>query len=293
MLAVLLFSAVVSSACRRPAEVAEDATRPGTAATTTEFATSPVLPETPPEITTATPPGRTVPVLAYLVRDERVIPVRREASAPAVARGAMLELLDGPAPEEGSADIASAVPQGTKLLGVSISNGVATVDLSGDFASGGGTLSMSLRLAQVVFTLTQFKGVKAVDFRMDGEPLEMLGGEGILIERGQSRDDWEDFSPAVLIESPAFGDTVASPVEVSGSANVFEGVLRLELTDATGKVLISKVVQATSGTGTRGTFAAKLAYPAASAGSADLVASVASPKDGSKQEVFRTRIRLR
>ena len=46
------------------------------------------------------------------------------------------------------------IPDGTEVLGVDISDGVATVDLSEEFASGGGSLSMQLRVAQVVFTST-------------------------------------------------------------------------------------------------------------------------------------------
>ena len=37
---------------------------------------------------------------------------------------------------------------------------------------------MQTRLAQVVYTLTQFPTVDGVVFSLDGEPIDVLGGEG-------------------------------------------------------------------------------------------------------------------
>ena len=70
---------------------------------------------------------------------------------------------------------------------------------------------MFMRLAQVVFTLTQFPTVEGVNFKLDGEPIDVLGGEGIIIDHPMSRADYEDMSPAILVESPTVGDTVRQP----------------------------------------------------------------------------------
>jgi Sporulation and spore germination len=57
------------------------------------------------------------------------------------------------------------------LLGLVISNGLARVDLSSDYQNGASSRSLQLRLAQVVFTLTQFPTVRAVSFSVDGSPV--------------------------------------------------------------------------------------------------------------------------
>ena len=68
----------------------------------------------------------------------------------------MEDLLAGPNPLEARAGVTTVIPAGTRLLGLTISKGVATVDLSSEFESGGGSASMFARLAQVACTLDQF-----------------------------------------------------------------------------------------------------------------------------------------
>ena len=65
---------------------------------------------------------------------------------------------------------------------------------------------------------------------------------------------------AISINEPAEGATVAVPFEVSGDANVFEGVLSVEVLDEHGDVLCRRNVQATSGTGTPGTWETTIAF---------------------------------
>lgn len=82
-----------------------------------------------------------MPVLAdvkvYLLRDERLTIVHRLVPGPAVLQGALTELLAGPTDEERADGLVSAVPPGTELLGVDLDAGLATVDLTSDFDSGG------------------------------------------------------------------------------------------------------------------------------------------------------------
>ena len=71
-------------------------------------------------------------------------------------------------------------------------------------------------------------------------------------------------------------------VRVFGSANVFEAVFNLEVLGPDGTVLATKRVQASAGTGTRGTFTATLPFDAWETGTGKLVTFVMSPRDGRK-----------
>ena len=88
------------------------------------------------------------------------------------------------------------------------------------------------------------------------------------------------------------GDTITSPLRISGTANVFEGVFRVQLLDAQGRTLIDQVVNATSGTGTRGTFSEEFPFPVTATGQGKLVVFADSPKDGSPINVVEIPVTL-
>lgn len=246
------------------------------------------------EETTTPPAEEKTAVLVYLLdSSEKVVPVRRMVTPPAVAAGAMTELLTGPTAAEKAAGLTSAIPEGTKLLGVTVENRTAVVDLSSEYASGGGSLSMTARVAQVVFTLTQFSTVDNVTFKMNGQPITTLGGEGVMIDQPQNRANWEDLSPAVLVESPVFGDSISSPLRVQGTANVFEATFNIDVVDSAGKTVVSQHVTATSGTGTRGTFDVTITWSGANTGPGTLITWYESAQDGSRVEVARMPVTLK
>lgn len=145
---------------------------------------------------TTAPAPATVPAEVYFVREERVAAATRDVTPPAVARGAMAELLRGPTAEEEAAGISTSIPAGTEVLGLRILDGVAEVDLSGAFASGGGSLSMLTRVAQVVYTLTGFPTVRSVRFLIDGVRVDSIGGEGVIVDPPLTRADLRDQAPA-------------------------------------------------------------------------------------------------
>jgi spore germination protein GerM len=235
------------------------------------------------------------PVAIYLVRNERVSPVRRYVDPAAPAKPTLEALLAGPTADDG--DRTTAIPEGTRLLGVSIDgDGVLTADLTEEFTSGGGSLSMKLRAAQVVYTATQFPTVTAVRFSVNGEPLETLGGEGLIVDQPQTRADYEDETPAVLIEEPLPGDAVPCPVRARGTSNVFEATSLMALAppgELTTMPTDPTVVTATSGTGTRGTFDVEVPCAAGTeTGEQSLVSWWDSAKDGSPQGVETIPIQL-
>jgi spore germination protein GerM len=252
---------------------------------------------TPPPTTTETTTSQTTTqesssVAVYFVRGEKVSPVRRTiAATPAVARAALTELLAGPTEEEAASGLASAIPAGTSLRDVSVSGRVATVDLDGTFDDGGGSASMLGRVAQVVATLTRFPTVDRVAFRIDGRPVEAIGGEGVVVDPPVGRSAIEEQTPQILVESPLPGDTITSPIQLRGTANVFEATVSIDVKDETGKVVLRTFTTATSGNGTRGTFDTTLALPGRT-GKVTVVAYESSAEDGRPLHVVEVPLTL-
>lgn len=218
---------------------------------------------TGPAATTATAPspsstgpadGRLLRV--YFLRDGAVAPVARRVDATAAVAHATLEqLLAGPTVEERAAGLTSDVPAETELQNLTIAGGEATVDLSGAFQHGA-EATIAPRLAQVVYTLTQFPTIDRVSFTIDGAPLQAAtDGAGTPLDRPATRADYEPLTPPILVESPLPGETVTAPLQVHGTANVFEATFEVEVLDASGAVAGKQTVTASSGAPERGTFA--------------------------------------
>jgi len=210
----------------------------------------------------------------WFARGEQLVSVRRTHSAtPRVATAAIEALLAGPTEAETASGIRSAIPAGTRLLGISIDRGVAIIDLTSEYESGGGSLSMQARLGEVVYTLTQFPTVQKVSFRLDGTPVKVFSSEGIVLSHPVGRADYKDLLPAIVVSQPASGSRVTSPVTVSGSANVFEANVTVKVLDAGGHVIGSTFTTATCGTGCRGTFSVDVRFRGDSARRGTIVVS--------------------
>jgi germination protein M len=246
----------------------------------------------PSEIPSASPAGTTI-VRAYFFLagpqgSSGIVPVLRETPATkGVATAAMTALLAGPSPKEAAATpaISTTVPAGTQLLGLSITNGVATVDLSSEFETGGGSASVLGRLGQVVYTLTQFPSVKSVLFEVEGREVHAFGGEGAVLDGPVGRSDYDYVLPNIFVDRPAWGAALGNPGRVSGNANVFEATFRITLLDGSGKQLVDQQAMATCGSGCRGTFDVTIRYDVAKAQYGTLRVWDGSAKDGSPQDV--------
>jgi hypothetical protein len=225
--------------------------KPGTTAITTA-----------PEHTGSVPTQLSLEV--WFSRDKGLVAVRRQhAPTQLVATAAMKALLAGPTGDERSAGLTSAVPTGTRLLGIGIRNGVATVDLTSEYQSGGGATSMQTRLGQVVYTLTQFPTVQKVRFRLDGSPVNVFSSEGIVLDHPVARSDYGDLLPAIAVDKPAADDRITSPVTVSGTADVFEANVTVEILNAEGGVVGKTFTTASCGTGCRGSYSVSVTYKVA------------------------------
>jgi germination protein M len=251
----------------------------------------------PADATTTLPSGATMTVSVFFSANEKIAVAHRAvAKTQEVGEAAIKALLGGPSTDEKTAGMSTCIPAGTTFLGLEIKDAIATVNLSKEFASGGGSLSMATRLAQVVYTLTQFVTVGKVDFQLDGEPVSVFGGEGIILDHPVGRADYEELTPAIFIESPAAGDTVSSPLRIWGTANVFEGRFEVQLNSTRWDALIHPTtVFATAGTGTRGTFDITIPFlfdKAFNGPNGILGVASFSPKDGSPINASHIPVRL-
>ena len=245
-------------------------------------------PATPSPTQTGTTTVRAYFILGSFQDNAGLVPVLREIpKTQAVGAAAMNELIKGPNDDElgGRPAMYTNIPDGTRFLGLTIDNGIATVNLSKEFSSGGVSASVLGRLAQVVYTLTQFPTVKAVKFELDGEPVSTFSGEGVVLDKPVGRSDYTDQLPAIFVDRPAWGGVLGNPARLVGMASVFEATFRVEILDSQERSLAAGPVMATCGTGCWGTFDVTIRYNVNKAGWGTLRVFEPSAKDGSPVNV--------
>jgi len=205
-------------------------------------------------------PKQLVSLKVWLVQGKGLVARNRaHPETVRVATAAIDELLAGPTQgERRGSGITTAIPRGTRLLGIGIENGIATVDLSSQFQSGAGSESLQLRLAQVVYTLTQFPTVKKVRFELDGAPVDVLSNRGTVVDRPVGRKDYGAPDCAgiptskqgfIKINYPRPGARVSSPghieflLAVRGCSSTFEGTLNWDVKTKDGVTVAAGVAQ--------------------------------------------------
>jgi hypothetical protein len=259
-----------------------------------------VAPTTATTTTTTAPVADLNDVTVYLIANEHLVAARRGTTGDATPENAVRALLNGPAgPAESDLGFTTAIPTGTLLHSVTVDGPVATVDLSQEFASGGGSLSMEARVAQVVFTVTQFAGIDHVRFRIDGTPVTTIGGEGLMVDN-VDRAAFANVTPLILVESPTPDQIVRAPLHVHGISNTFEATVNYTLTDPTGvvcpacaeHVIKESFTMATAGTGIWGTFDFDIPFEVQHAGPIVLEVYENSAKDGTRVNLTRLRLEV-
>ena len=97
-------------------------------------------------------------------------------------------LLSGPSADEAEKGYMSLIPEGTKLLGARVANKTATLNFSESFSFNRyGVQGYLGQLMQIVYTATSFSTIDNVQFLIEGQKLEYLGGEGVWIGSPLSR----------------------------------------------------------------------------------------------------------
>ena len=230
-------------------------------------------------------PAGTIIVRAYFMLgsftdNPGLAPVLRTVpETKAVANAAMTALLEGPKGAELAASPAmyTSIPDGTRLLDLSIADGVATVNLSAEYKGAIASFQGGTANAQVIYTLTQFSTVKLVRIQVEGQS---RGGAF-----GRSDYQLVGVLPAIFVDRPAWGAAAGNPARISGLANVFEATFRAQIRDAQGGILVDKQVMASCGTGCWGTFKADLAYSVPKAQYGTLRVYDLSARDGTPENV--------
>ena len=93
---------------------------------------------------------------------------------------AITALIDGPKPEEVQLGVYSEIPVGTRLLSIVEAPEGVYINLSKHFDTGGGTDSIYKRIFQLIKT-AKYNTTKPVYLLIENQPVEVLGGEGIMI----------------------------------------------------------------------------------------------------------------
>jgi len=131
-----------------------------------------------------------------------------------------------------------------------------------------------------------------VSFEVNGQPLTVLGGEGVMLDTPQTRADWESLTPAILVESPLPFAEVTSPLRITGTANTFEASFVVNVTDGDGLIVYDEPAMATSGSGTRGTFDVTATFDMPRSGVGSVIVFELSAKDGSQINVVEVPVKV-
>jgi germination protein M len=267
----LLVTLLLAAGCGSAEEASGPAaTPPPPPPTTTEAVPTTTVPPPPP----AVPAGETN-VSVYFLRDGQIAAARRTVpKTQAVARAALEQLAAGPTAREREAGLTTSIPRTLAIDRLEIADGTATVDFADEECPS---------IAQIVYTLTQFPTVE----RVTGNciPTKAYG-------RGLRRSDLEQVTPPIFVESPAVGETVTSPLHVTGTANTFEATFIVNVTDWDGRIVAEQYVTATSGSGERGTFDVSVPFEVDRPGGS-LIVFERSAEDGSQQHVVEIPLDLR
>jgi len=192
--------------------------------------------------------------------------------------------------EPADPDLFTAFPATVHVRGVTVTDGVATVDWDSDvLAAHIGAGRETPAIQQIVWTLLSLPGVDEAAFTVEGET------EGTA-SNGRSIDDWwgnasfgdlpltrkEDALEPITIDEPAEGSRLAGTITVSGTASVFEATVGIRLRSPSGAIARRTFTTAGIGAPDRGDWSIELRLPPVDAPETWMLeAFEQSQKDGS------------
>jgi spore germination protein GerM len=149
--------------------------------------------EAPLSSTSDTAPVRNEEVTVWFVDDDHLASSGRSVPSPVTATAALAATAAGVSASESAAGLRSAIPDPAMVLGATVAGGAAIVDLAPDFLDipAGDQV---LALAQIVYTLTDLRGIGRVRFQIDGEPVAVPLPDGGSTSDSVSREDFAALS---------------------------------------------------------------------------------------------------
>ena len=147
----------------------------------------------------------------------------------------------------------NAIPADVRVLDWSLEDRTVRADMNEAFLDGaGGLLADTTMLNQLIYTLTWMEPDAAVEFTVQGEPVEAFGSEGISLLEPVDRETFIDELHLIFLTQliSEFEHVYA----VSGRANVFEATLTWQLLDGAGEMVHEEFTTASCGTGCWGEF---------------------------------------
>ncbi len=190
----------------------------------------------------------------YQDQDGYLIPMTRWIMIQqGIARASISLDIDSPINREQTAyyGVYPVIPSGTKILGIDIRDGVATIDFSRHFLNYKDARSERNLVASVIYTLTEFKTIDKVRILVNGylqgemkygtDISKALGREDIYINSGQLQfENSPDKVDVFLYKKANEGFTYIAPISVPASGFVGEMpeilVKQLLDTDSSGKL---------------------------------------------------------
>jgi hypothetical protein len=116
----------------------------------------------------------------HYVQQERSL---RAFDAQEAIRRALEELIAGPKDPR----LTTAIPPQTRVLDVRVEGDDIFLNFSPEFTQGGGSTAMMGRIAQVLYTVTSQNPNARVWISVEGQALEVLGGEGLILDQPLTR----------------------------------------------------------------------------------------------------------
>jgi hypothetical protein len=142
-------------------------------------------------------PSRTRETRIYFVKlaDDggiKLVPVVRKIDVrPGPMAEALNALLRGPTREEKDKGLVSLIPEGSKLQSASVKDGVAHLSFNESFRFNSyGREGYQGQMRQIIFSITEFPTITAVQILIDGKLVQYLGPEGFNVGKPLGRDSF-------------------------------------------------------------------------------------------------------